>query len=326
MVKDGARIAFMGNPGYGGWILGALLENGANVVAVFRQSTSKKHRVKKVYRRYFRSFKRMREGVRRVGEKLGSMRDEAFLVPGFGKDVVDVALPEGVSVFDGSFVHDPDCPEVLKSLGVDVLLVATFGEMLPAAVLAAPSTASINIHPSLLPKYRGGFPEFSAVLDGERKSGISFHLMEEKFDAGNILLQKEILLNDGETTISLKARLATLASSSVPEFLDLIAAGDLAGDSQDASAITYCKLEKQFDRIDKTMTKRRIENIVNACFDNEDIGRPYFDYRGTRVFVLSCGNEGFPFDASDGCVYFDALRFRHKIYRGAACAELYESF
>lgn len=325
MINRGTKIAFMGNPGYGGLILEALLENGADVVAVFRQSTSKRHRLKRTYRRYLRNWKRMKEGLRRFGEKLGSARDEAFVVPAFGKDVVDVSLPDSTRVFDGSFVHDSRCPEELKSLGIDVLVVATFGEMLPRVVLAAPRIAAVNMHPSLLPRYRGGFPEFSAVFDGELKSGISFHLMEEKFDAGNILLQKELLIEEGETTLSLKARLAALASDSAKEFLELIDAGNLEGKSQDPSAVTYCKLEKNFDRIDKSMTRKKVESIVNACFDIEDIGRPHIEYRGARLDVLSCGRNGFRFDAADGAVYFDAVRFRHKIYRGEACADLHES-
>jgi hypothetical protein len=181
------------------------------------------------------------------------------------------------------------------------------------------------MHPSLLPKYRGGFPEFNAVYNGEEKSGISFHLMEEKFDTGNILLQKEIYLNKGETTISLKVRLADLASNAVPDLLGLIEARDLAGSPQDSSRATYCKLKKSFDLIDHTMTTKHIMNVIDACYDVEDIGRPHFYHKGFLLFALTYGQEGFPFETSDGVVALNSVRYAHKIYQGEASFKLHDA-
>jgi len=323
MIPNRLKIAFMGNPGYGGLVLEALLKHDADVVAVFHQSQSRAHYLKKMYRRYFRSCKRVRDGFHRLADKWNVLLDEKSPVPTFGKDTVEVARSHQIRLFDGSFVHDARCVEVLKSLEVDVLLVATFGEILPPSLLAAPTIVAMNMHPSLLPKYRGGFPEFNAVYNGEEKSGISFHLMEEKFDTGNILLQKELYLNRGETTLSLKARLAELASNAVPDLLGLIEARDLAGSPQDPSKATYCELKKNFDLIDHTMTTQHIMNVIDACYDVEDIARPHFYHKGVKIFALSYGQKGFPFKASDAVVAFDSVRYGHKIYRGEPSFKLH---
>ena len=124
------RIAFMGNPGYGGLVLEALLQNNAQVVAVFHPSRRRLHHLRKVYRRYFRSRERVKEGVRRLAAKLRSLRDEQLPLQRFGKDVFNVAKIHSLRIFDGSFVRHRSCPEVLRALDVDVILVATFGEIL----------------------------------------------------------------------------------------------------------------------------------------------------------------------------------------------------
>lgn len=315
----------MGNPGYGGLVLEALLKHDAAVVAVFHQSRSKAHSLKKLYRRYFRSRKRVRDGFHRLAHKWNALLDEKSPVPTFGKDAIEeVARSRQIRLLDGAFIHDVRCVELLRFLEVDVLIVATFGEILSPSLLAAPRIAAINMHPSLLPKYRGGFPEFSAVCNGEESSGISFHLMEEKFDTGNILLQRELYLNRGETTVSLKARLAELASNAVPDLLALIEARDLAGSPQDPSKATYCNLKKDFDLIDHTMTTQHIMNLVDACCDVEDIATPHFYYKGAKVFALSYGQEGFPFNASDGVVAFNSVRYNHKIYRAESSIRLHK--
>jgi len=275
--------------------------------------------------RYFRSRKRFRAGISQLREKLETAFDERYAVPSFGKDVIEIASARGLLMFDGSFVHHKDCPETLRSLGVDIVLVASFSEILPRRVLEAPKVAAINMHPALLPSYRGGFPEFSAICNGEHRSGVTYHLMEEKFDVGNLLLQRELEINTDETTLYLKERLAQLAVEAIPDLFELIEKGNLRGTAQDRSQVSYCRRTKDFARIDGTKSMHQIRCLINACYDVEAIGRPYFLFNGRKLFVLSHGPEGFPFRANDGVITFDAVRFNHKIYRGEALQRLQDT-
>ena len=310
------RIAFLGNPGYGDLILEELLRSNVEVVAVFSTTQRFWPRVRKRYRRYFTSRKKLFDGVQRLRERVDSVFDEQEPREQFGRDLIAVARGHGIRTFDGSDVVNSACHDELRRLGVDLILVATFGEFLPIAMLRIPKLAAINMHPSLLPKYRGGFPEFAALLNGEREAGITFHLMETKFDTGNILLQRRLQILEHETTIGLKRRLAALARDTVPELLDLVRTNDLGGNPQDAAAATYCKLPTRFDCITPAMTVRQIQHLIDACHDVEDIGRPHIQIGNSRIDALSYGPAGWPFTAVDGTIHFDRVRHQHKIVAG----------
>ena len=316
------RYAFFGNPSYGGYVLAELIRHGVDVAAVFHASESRLHRVRKLYRRYATTPKKRRELRARLREKFETFRDEPHPVPAFGVDPKGIAVAHGLRTFDGAQVHAPETPATLRALGVDVILVASFGEFLPQRLLEAPRLAAINMHASYLPRLRGGFPEFAAVLTGESEAGITFHLMEERFDAGNVLLQRKLALAPDETTRSLKERLAQLGCSVIPELLARVAAGDLTGTPQDPARVTYCRLPAGFDRIDGSFSVARIRRLVNACYDVEEIGRPRVQIAGHEICVLSCGPDGLPHRAADGVIHFDLVRYRHRLYAGAALAEL----
>ncbi|MEJ2139837.1 MAG: formyltransferase family protein [Gammaproteobacteria bacterium] len=310
------KIAFMGNPGYGGLILEALCSSNAEVVAVFHASHSRVHRLRRVYRRYARNPKRLAAGFSRLNEKFGQMRDEPYPLPSFGKDVLQLAQARDLPLFDGSFVHHPDCPERLRSLGVEVILVASFSEFLPQRVIDVPTLAAINMHPALLPRYRGWCPEFSAVLNGESRTGISYHLMEKTFDTGNVLLQRSLEIQVAETTLSLKNRLAQLAIEAIPDLIALIANDNLKGLQQDQALASYCRLEKNFNLIDESKSVKQIRQLINACCDGGMLGRPYFSHNGHKLSVLSHGHDGWRFEASDGAIEFDVIRYKHRTYQG----------
>ena len=98
--------------------------------------------------------------------------------------------------------------------------------------------------------------------------------------------------------------------------------GDLEGAPQDASKRSYTRLRGGFDTIGSPMSVREIQRLVSACWDVEDIGRPDFECGGRKIFPLSWGESGLPFVASDGVVYFDVVRFEHKILRGSQLERL----
>lgn len=308
------RIAFFGYPGYGGLVLERLLASGGQVELVYAASRSRVHHLRKLYKRYGSSHQKRKQALERLRQK----RRPRYLCPfaSFGLDPAEVARSHGIPVYDGSEVLTSVCPERLREHAVDIILVASFGEILPRSVLASSRLAAINMHPALLPRYRGGFPEFAAILAGESEAGVTFHLMEEKFDAGNVLLQRGAPIDTGETTLSLKNKMALLACDMIPEVLSKIEARDLRGTPQDPSRISYCRLPVGFDRIEHTSTVAYAHRLLNACYDLEDIGRPHVVINGERIDIVSCGANGLKFQLLDGMIHFDQVGWRRRIIKG----------
>ncbi len=308
------RIAFFGYPGYGGIILKQLMESGGQVELVYAASKSRLHRWKKLYKRYGSTHQKRKQALERLRQK----HRPRYIRPlaSFGLDPAEVARSHGIPVYDGSEIHTSVCPERLRAHAIDVILVASFGEILPRTVLASPRLAAINMHPALLPRYRGGFPEFAAVLAGESEAGVTFHLMEKEFDAGNLLLQRRAPIATGETTLSLKNKMALLACDMIPEILSRIEARDLGGIPQDPSSVTYCRLPAGFDRIEHTSTVAYAHRLLNACYDLEDIGRPHVVINGERIDIISCGANGLKFQLADGVIHFDQVGWRRRTIKG----------
>ena len=201
-------------------------------------------------------------------------------------------------------------------LNIDIIFVASFSHLIPKKILDIAKIAAINFHPSYLPNYRGGAPEFCAIYNGEKKTGISFHLMNEKFDRGNVILQKNLDISDDETTISLKKKLSKEACDSLADLFLKIKSGNLKGEIQNESQATYCKLDRNSDYIHKDLSVKKIKNVINAFYG--DIYEPYCKIKNKKIYILSYSNkDGFPYKCKDGVIFFDTLRFKNKIYRGS---------
>lgn len=127
----------------------------------------------------------------------------------------------------------------IEKLQPDVILVGSWGEILTGQTIKLPKTAFINCHPSMLPSHRGSNPYASAIRNGETKTGVTFHLMSEKIDAGEILLQKEIDILPEETGASLRKKCAFAAGSSVSELLDKLEKAQLIPRKQDETMASY---------------------------------------------------------------------------------------
>lgn len=128
--------------------------------------------------------------------------------------------------------------EVLR-LNADIILVGTWKERLKKDIIDLPKTGTINVHPSLLPKYRGPNPYLQTILHGERVSGVTFHLMNENFDAGAILAQAEVEILDGDTSKELKNRTVFTARLLCAELLRKLKAGAVIPILQDEEKATY---------------------------------------------------------------------------------------
>src|SRR6266850_284458 len=129
------------------------------------------------------------------------------------------ALAAGLEILQPARVRDAEWPERLRALGADVAVVVAFGQILPRAVLDAPRRGSINVHASLLPRYRGAAPIQWAIMRGEAVTGITTFQMDEGLDTGPMLLSESLAIGPDETAGELSARLAVLGASVIVETL-----------------------------------------------------------------------------------------------------------
>ncbi len=189
---------------------------------------------------------------------------------GRGRGVIKTPVREcadkwGIPVFSPVKVKNPEAVERLREEAPDLIVVAAFGQILSKEILELPRYGCVNVHASLLPKYRGAAPIQWAVIDGEEKSGVTIMQMDEGLDTGDILLQQEILLADDETGESLYGKMAELGGKLLVKALPMIEAGALTPVKQDHSASTYASmLKKEMGNIDWSMPAVKIERLVRG--------------------------------------------------------------
>lgn len=148
----------------------------------------------------------------------------------------------------------------------DFIITFSYGQILPVELLAIPKYCAINIHPSLLPKYRGASPIESALAAGDKLTGVTFIRMSEKLDSGNILYVQKLPIESHDTAINLRTKLSIAAAKALPGFLRDFVDGKITEKVQDSSKATYChKIEKNDGMIDlNTMDAETIFNRVRA--------------------------------------------------------------
>src|SRR5258708_9034133 len=149
------------------------------------------------------------------------------------------ALQFQLAVFQPEKIKAPEAIETLKKAEVDVAVVAAYGQILPASVLQLPKLACLNIHWSILPKYRGGAPIHYAVINGEKETGVTIMYMNEKMDEGDILLIKTTAIGPEETTGEVHDQLAQIGAEGLLEALKLLEQGKAPRTPQDSTKATY---------------------------------------------------------------------------------------
>jgi methionyl-tRNA formyltransferase len=171
----------------------------------------------------------------------------------------------GLPLFQPEKIKAPEAVETLRKLEPDVTVVAAYGQILPLAVLQIPSIACLNIHGSILPKYRGAAPIHYAVMAGENETGVTIMYVNEKMDEGDILLMKKTSVGLEETTGEVHDRLAQLGAQGLLEALELLKQGKAPRVAQDASKATYSpSIKKEECRIAWTRTAEQIVNQVRG--------------------------------------------------------------
>jgi len=200
---------------------------------------------------------------------------------------VTVLQPETLRVKRSASIHEnSDIREIrdyLVKLDADVFVVAAYGLILPKAVLAMPHFGCINVHASLLPKYRGASPIHAAIKDGETITGITIMHMNEGIDTGDIILQKELAIASDERTPSLHDRMATLGGECIIEALARMEAGTATRIPQDNKLSSYAPMIQKSDGlIHWAWSTERIINLTRA-FDPWP--GPYTVYAGETIKI-----------------------------------------
>jgi methionyl-tRNA formyltransferase len=180
-------------------------------------------------------------------------------------EVKQVALAHGLEVFQPQTLRDAAAQARLRSSSADAMVVAAYGLILPPAVLGAFPLGCINVHASLLPRWRGAAPIQRALLAGDTETGVCIMAMEAGLDTGPVFLERRLPIEAGDTAGSLHDKLASLGAEALVQALPGIAAGTLASRPQPTEGVTYAaKISKEEAGIDWRLDAPSIERRVRA--------------------------------------------------------------
>jgi methionyl-tRNA formyltransferase len=200
-------------------------------------------------------------------------------------------MRRGTPVYQPTTLKDGEATETIKKLGCDLIAVVAYGKLLPPEMLALPPLGCVNIHASLLPKYRGAAPIQYALLNGEELTGVTSAYITQELDAGDVIFAKKTPIRWGDTAGDLHDRLARMGARLLGETINAIERGEAPRIPQDASEATYApQIKKEMAPIDWTQSTLAIYNKVRAL-------TPWpvatAEVRGTRlkVFAVECDNS-----------------------------------
>ncbi|MBQ9618832.1 MAG: methionyl-tRNA formyltransferase [Oscillibacter sp.] len=227
------RIVFMGTPDFAAASLRALSEAGHEICGVFTQPDRPKNR----------------------GHKLAA------------SPVKEYALSRGIPVFQPLKLRDEAALESLRALSPELVVVAAYGKILPEAVLQIPLYGCINVHSSLLPRYRGAAPINWAILNGDTHTGVTIMHMAKELDAGDIILQRETDIGPHEDALSLTGRLAALGAEALLQAVAAISSGTAPRFAQDPERVTYAPmLSKELSPVDWSRPAREIQCHIRGLY------------------------------------------------------------
>ncbi len=225
------RVVFMGTPDIAATCLKRILADGFEVVGVYTQPDRPKGR----------------------GMKLTA------------SPVKEVALEAGIPVFQPESFREDETVEELKALKPDICAVVAYGRILPQKVLDVPGLGCINIHASLLPKYRGSAPYQWAVLNGEKETGVTAMYLCREMDAGDMIDRVKTLIGENETAGELLDRLAVLGAELLSKTLTRFTQGKVPAQKQDESQVSFAPmLEKTMCPIDWSKTAQQVHDHVRG--------------------------------------------------------------
>lgn len=225
------RILFMGTPDFAVASLKRLVEDGHDVCGVFTQPDKPKNR----------------------GHKM------AF------SPVKEYALTVGLPVYQPMKMRDGEALHIVRELAPELIVVAAYGRILPEDILSTPAYGSINVHSSVLPKYRGAAPINWAILNGDSVTGVTIMYMAKELDAGDVILCRETAIDPDEDAQTLTARLAALGADALAEAVEQLQSGTAVRTPQDHSAYTYAPmLDRSLSPMDFTRSARQLHDQVRG--------------------------------------------------------------
>lgn len=225
------KVVFMGTPDFAVDALQAIIEAGHEVTAVVTQPDKPKGRGKEMQ----------------------------------ATPVKTCALEHHIPVFQPVKVKEPEAVEILRSYEADIFVVVAFGQILSEEILQMPKYGCVNIHASLLPKYRGAGPIQWAIIDGEKETGITIQQMDKGVDTGDILFQSVVPIDAKETGESLFEKLAKAGAALIVEALPKIEAGEVTPRKQDESQASHAKmLQKSMSRIDWNRKAAELDCLIRG--------------------------------------------------------------
>ncbi len=196
-----------------------------------------------------------------------------------------LALTQNIFVYQPKDISSRESVAYLKKLNADMFIVVSFGQILKKEVISIPKLFCVNLHGSLLPKYRGAAPTNWAIINGDKLSGISIIKMNEKMDEGDIILKKEVVIDDEDTNITLSEKLSEVGANALLEVIDLTEIKrDITFVKQDNAQATYApKLKKEDGLIDWNESATKIHNKVRGLLPWPGA---YTHYEGKVLKVL----------------------------------------
>jgi methionyl-tRNA formyltransferase len=175
------------------------------------------------------------------------------------------ALDGGCALLQPDSVREPAFAQKLSALAADLTVVVAYGQILPPELLCATPLGAVNVHASLLPRYRGPAPIHWAIINGEKQTGVSTMLMDRGMDTGDILLSASEPIRDDDTAASLHDRLARKGARLLLKTLEAMAAGSMQPQPQDHSRATYAPLLKKNDgRIDWRLSADQLDRFIRG--------------------------------------------------------------
>lgn len=287
------KAVFMGTPEFSVGTLDAMCKAGHEVVAVFTQPDKQKGRGKSV-----------------------------LMTP-----VKERALELNIPVYQPEKLKEDENYELLKELNPDVIVVVAYGQLITKRILDLPKYGCINVHASLLPKYRGAAPIQWAVIDGEEVSGVTIMKMDESLDTGDMIMKTELVLDEKETGGSLHDKLAIEGANLLVKALEALENNTATYTKQDDSKMTYAKkLTKELGNIDFSMPSKEIERLVRGLnpwpsayttYDDKnmkiwdvDVTDKQFD--GENGEIVEVSKNDFTIKTSDGGIIVKEVQLQGK--------------
>ena len=250
---------------------------------------------------------------------------------GRGKKMVSTpvkacALEHGIPVLQPEKVKEPEFVEQLRSYEPDLIAVTAFGQILSEPILEMPKYGCINVHGSLLPKYRGAAPMQWSIIDGEKVTGITTMYMAKGLDSGDMLLKAEVEITDEDTFATIHDKMAVTGANLLLDTLDQLEAGTLERIPQDHDAATYAPMiTKETGHIDWSKNRQDIINLIRGLnpvpaaytiYEEEVLkifGASLSDVQANSAAngeIVAVVKKGFVVKCGDGCLLITEVQAR----------------